>query len=116
MTINRVFASEGFRKKKSGSVKYRFFLLDTDPDLVARFGRGRTYQCQGIDTWVKVFAHATRKSAWISSTTEKTEALLKAASIFLAHRPSCYIPTQPRSSSLLRRVALALPCLAERCF
>jgi hypothetical protein len=83
-TVNRVFAAEGFRKKKSGAVKYRFFLLDFDPDLVARFGHGRTYECQGFEAWGKVFAHTTGESAWISTTTEKTEALLRAASIFLA--------------------------------
>jgi hypothetical protein len=83
-TINRVFAAEGFRKKKAGSVKYRYLLLDSDSDLVARFGRGRTYECKGVEAWIKVFAHTTGDSAWISTTTEKTEALLKAASIFLA--------------------------------
>ena len=55
-TINRVFAAEGFRKKKAGSVKYRFFLLDSDPDFVALFGHGRTYECKGVEAWVKVFA------------------------------------------------------------
>jgi hypothetical protein len=82
-TINRVFAAEEFRKKRAGSVKYRFFFLDSDPDLVSRFRHGRTYECKGIETWVKVFAHTTGDSAWISTTTKKTEALLKAASIFL---------------------------------
>jgi hypothetical protein len=81
-TINRVFAAEEFRKKK-GSVKYRFFVLDSDPDLVSRFRHGRTYECKGALAWGKVFAHTTGDSAWISTTTEKTEALLKAASIFL---------------------------------
>ena len=83
-TINRVFAAEEFRKKKAGSVKYRFFFLDSDPDLVARFRHGRTYECKGVEAWVKVFAHTTGESAWISTKSEKTEALLKAASIFLA--------------------------------
>src|SRR5438128_357466 len=83
-TINRVFAAEGFRRKKAGSVKYRFFLLGSNPEFAARFGRGRTYECKGVKAWVKLFAHTTGESAWISTTTEKTEALLKAASIFLA--------------------------------
>jgi hypothetical protein len=81
--INRVFAAEQLRKKKAGPVKYRFFLVDS-PDLVARFGHGRTYECKGLDAWGKVFAHTSGDSAWISTTAEKTEALLKAASVFLA--------------------------------
>jgi hypothetical protein len=83
-TMNRVFAAVGFRKKKEEAVKYRFFILDSDPDFVSRFRHGRTYQCKGAETWGKVFARTTGESAWISTTTETTEALLKAASIFLA--------------------------------
>jgi hypothetical protein len=83
-TINRVFAAEEFRKKKEGSLKYRFFVLDSETDLISRFRHGRTYECKSMRAWLKLFAHTTGESAWISTTTEKTEALLKAASIFLS--------------------------------
>ncbi len=82
-TINSVFAADGAGKQE-GSVKYRFFVIGSNTDLVAWFGRGRTYECRGLDTWAKVFVHSTGESAWISTTNEKTEALLHAATLFLA--------------------------------
>jgi Helix-turn-helix domain len=107
MTINKVFAAEGFRKRNAGSLTYRFFLLDSDTDFVAQFGHGRTYKCQGVKGWARVFAHTTGESAWISTTAEKTQTLLKAASIFLAsHRGrrrtlgDLLLLQSPRSESL----------------
>jgi hypothetical protein len=81
-TINRVFATAAASAKPADSAKYRYFFLDSN--LFARFGRGRTYECRGLETWARVFAHSTGESTWISTTNEKTEALLKAASMFLA--------------------------------
>lgn len=83
-TINSVFAAEGSKTKKTGSVKYRFFLLESDRNLVARLGRGQTYQCRGAEAWARVFARSTGESTWISTKTDRTEALLRAASTFLA--------------------------------
>lgn len=82
-TINRVFAADGAGKQE-GSAKYRFFVIGSNADLIAWFGRGRTYECRGLDTWAKVFTDSTGESAWISITNDKTEALLKAATLFLA--------------------------------
>ncbi len=82
-TINRVFTTEVVRKKRAGPIKYRYFLVDSDPDLVAWFGRGTTYECRSLDAWRKVFEHSTGESTWISTTTEKTEDLLRAASFFV---------------------------------
>ncbi len=104
-TINRMVATESAGKKKARSNKYVFFLVNSEPafvarslhgkssntrnreswrDLLARFGQGRTYKCRNLESWRKVFESSAAESTWISTTTEKTEELLRAASSFLA--------------------------------
>jgi hypothetical protein len=77
-TTNSVFATA--ESKKAGLVKYRLFLLGPDSNLITESGR----QCHEFHALREVFAHAARNSAWISTTLEKTEILLKEASTFLA--------------------------------
>lgn len=84
-TIHRVFTTEVVRKTKPRMVTSRYFVLDSEPALVGRFGQGgRTFVFKTLAAWSKVFEQSTRESTWISTTTEHTQDLLRAASTFLA--------------------------------
>jgi hypothetical protein len=72
-TINKVFAADR-----------GFFVLEDEPDLVAGFGCWRAYEFPSAKAWEEVFVRSNRESAWISTSDDYTEALLKAASQFLA--------------------------------
>ncbi len=82
-TIHKIFAAERVLKR-SGRPAYRYFVLNSALDLVLRFKKQRTYECKTTEAWAKVFKHSTGDSKWISSSAEETEALLKAASVFVA--------------------------------
>ncbi len=83
-TINRVFTTEVVRKTKPRTVTSRYFVLDSAPALVGRFGPGKTFVFKSLSAWSKVFEQATGESTWISTTAEHTQDLLRAASVFLA--------------------------------
>ena len=86
-TINRVFTTEVARKAKPRMVMSRYFLLDSAPALIERFGQGKTFVVKSVAAWSKLLELSTGESMWISTTTRHTQDLLRAASTFLSvHR------------------------------
>jgi hypothetical protein len=85
-TIHSVFAAAVMRNKKARSTKRHYFVIESDSDLVVSFCQGKTLfiECKSLDAWSQLFEHCTGESTWISTTKEKTEDLLRAATTFLA--------------------------------
>ncbi len=83
-TINRVFSREVVRKARS--IDRHYFGIEPEADLVVSFGQGRTLQieCKSPGAWSRLFEQSTGESTWISTSKEKTESLLRAATTFLA--------------------------------
>jgi hypothetical protein len=85
-TINRVLSTEVARRRKGRSTKRRYLVIEPEADLVASFGQGKALyiECQSSNAWAQVFEHATGESTWISTSKERTEDLVRAATLFLA--------------------------------
>ena len=83
-TINRVFSREVVRKARS--IERHYFGIEPEADLVVSFGQGKTLQieCKSPSAWSRLFEQSTGESTWISTSKEKTESLLRAATTFLA--------------------------------
>jgi DNA-binding Xre family transcriptional regulator len=89
---NRVFAAGAVHARRRNRRAWRYFLLDGDSLLTARFKQGKIYDLEDARAWKNIFDAASSESTWISTSAEKTAELLRAASAFLtSHRRTRYV-------------------------
>jgi hypothetical protein len=80
----KVFDTKVVRKARASERHY--FGIEPEADLVVSFGHGKPLQieCKRVGDWSQLLERSTPESTWISTTKEKTEDLLRAATSFVA--------------------------------